>query len=100
MTGRQQNAVGGGALSDEPTPEDPARAIILGYDPRLDWTALGDNVNIAARLAEKAGPGEALISDAAYAAVGVDLGPQEQRQMELKGRRKAVGVRVLHVTPR
>lgn len=31
-----------------------------------DVTALGDNVNTAARLAASAGPGEALISDAAY----------------------------------
>ena len=65
-----------------------------------DWTALGDNVNIAARLAEEAGPGEALISDAAYTAAGVDLGQLEQRQMELKGKRESVGVRVVHVTPR
>ncbi len=87
-------------MSDEPTPEEPARAIILGYDPRLDWTALGDNVNIAARLAEQAGPGEALISDAADAAAGLDLGQPEHRQIELKGEREAVGVRGVHVTPR
>ncbi len=65
-----------------------------------DWTALGDNVNIAARLAEEAGPGEALISEAAYAAAGLDIGQLDQPQMELKGRREAVGVRVVHVTPR
>ncbi len=65
-----------------------------------DWTALGDNVNIAARLVSAAGPGEALISDAAYAAAGLDLGQLEQRQMELKGRRESVGVRVVHATPR
>ena len=65
-----------------------------------DWTALGDNVNIAARLAEEAGPGEALISDAAYAACGLDFGQLEQRQIELKGEREEMGVRVVHVTPR
>ncbi len=64
-----------------------------------DWTALGDNVNIAARLAEEAGPGEALISDAAYAAAGLVLGQPEHRQIELKGEREAVGVRVVQVTP-
>jgi len=35
-----------------------------------DFTALGDNVNITARLASQAGPGEALISDVACSAAG------------------------------
>src|SRR5574342_29592 len=43
-----------------------------------DFTALGDNVNIAARLASKAGAGEVLISDSTYAASGLDLGELEQ----------------------
>jgi adenylate cyclase len=64
-----------------------------------DFTALGDTVNIAARLASRAGPGEALISDAAYGAAGLDLGPVEQRQLELKGKSEHVGVRVLRATP-
>ncbi len=64
-----------------------------------DFTALGDNVNITARLASQAGPGEALISDAACSAAGLDLAHLEQRQLELKGRSEAVGVRVVRVTP-
>ncbi len=73
---------------------------VSGVDGTVsDWTALGDNVNIAARLASEAGPGEALISDAAYAAAGLDLGQAEQRQMELKGKSEAVGVHVVRVTP-
>jgi len=59
-----------------------------------DITALGDNVNIAARLASKAGPGEVLISDLTYATAGLDLGNLEQRQLELKGKSEPVGVRV------
>jgi len=62
-----------------------------------DFTALGDNVNIAARLASKAGAGEVLISDATYAASGLDLGELEQRQLELKGKSEAIGVRVMGV---
>jgi adenylate cyclase len=62
-----------------------------------DFTALGDNVNIAARLASKAGAGEVLISDATYAASGLDLGALEHRQLELKGKREAIGVRVMRV---
>lgn len=62
-----------------------------------DFTALGDNVNIAARLASKAGAGEVLISDAANAASGLDLGELEQRQLELKGKSEQIGVRVMRV---
>ena len=73
---------------------------VSGVDGTVsDWTALGDNVNIAARLAQDAGPGEALISDSAYAAAGLDLGQLEQRQMALKGKREAVDVHVVHVMP-
>ena len=59
-----------------------------------DITALGDTVNIAARLASKAGQGEALISEAAYAAARIDLGRMEQRELELKGKSGPVSVRV------
>jgi adenylate cyclase len=62
-----------------------------------DFTALGDNVNIAARLASKAGAGEVLISQAAYTASELDLGELEQRQLELKGKSEPTGVRVLRV---
>ena len=62
-----------------------------------DFTALGDNMNIAARLTSSAGPGEALISDAAYEAAKLDLGEPEHRQLELKGRSEPVGVHVLRV---
>ena len=64
-----------------------------------DFTALGDNVNIAARLASQAGPGEALISDEAYLAAGLDLGRVEKRQLELKGKSEPVSVRVVRIAP-
>ena len=68
-----------------------------GDDSPTDFTALGDNVNITARLASESCPGEVLISDAAYAAAGQDLGNLEQRQLELKGKRKLTGVHVLKI---
>lgn len=64
-----------------------------------DFTALGDNVNITARLASKASPGEVLISDEAYTAAELDLGNLEQRQIELKGKRELTGVRILRIMP-
>lgn len=57
--------------------------------------AMGDNVNIAARLAEMAEAGVALISDAACAAAGLKVEDLESRQLELKGRTKATAVHVL-----
>jgi adenylate cyclase len=64
-----------------------------------DFTALGDNVNITARLASEAGAGEILISDAAYSAsaANLDLEDLERREMELKGKSEPIGVRVLRV---
>jgi adenylate cyclase len=61
-----------------------------------DFTALGDNVNIAARLASKAGAGEVLISEAAYKAAGIEAKDLEKRDLELKGKSELVSVRVLH----
>lgn len=61
----------------------------------VDVTALGDSVNIAARLASSAGPGEILLSQETYLEAGLDLGDLEQRQLELKGRSQQVSVHVL-----
>jgi adenylate cyclase len=63
-----------------------------------DFTALGDNVNVAARLASNAGAGEVLISEAAVAASGINLEELDRRQLELKGKSEPTGVRVLRVS--
>ena len=65
-----------------------------------DITALGDNVNVTARLASLAAPGEALISESAYTAGGAHLEDLERRVLELKGKSEPVAVRVLRVGPR
>lgn len=63
-----------------------------------DFTALGDNVNITARLASQAGPGEILISDSACAAADIGLENLAHRQLELKGKSEPIGVHVMHIS--
>ncbi len=60
-----------------------------------DVTALGDAVNVTARLASLAQAGEVLVSEDAHAASGLDLDDLEHRVLELKGRSVPLEVRVL-----
>jgi adenylate cyclase len=60
-----------------------------------DFTALGDNVNVAARLASKAAGGEIVISEDTYRAAGLDDDNLEQRELELKGKSQPVEARIL-----
>ena len=63
-----------------------------------DITALGDNVNITARLASMAAPGEALISEASYKAGGAPFEDLKRRELDVRGRSEPVSVRVLRVS--
>jgi adenylate cyclase len=60
-----------------------------------DFTALGDNVNIAARLASSAAQGEVLISEATYQAAVLNEPGLERRELNLKGKSGPVPVRVM-----
>lgn len=71
--------------------------VVGGEDSPMDFTALGDHVNIAARLASEAGPGEILISEATYSAANLPLADLERRQLELKGKSEPIAVHVLRV---
>jgi adenylate cyclase len=58
---------------------------VVGSDEKIDFTALGDTVNIAARLGSLAGAGELLVSQAAWERG--DLGPSlATREVEISGR--------------
>jgi adenylate cyclase len=59
-----------------------------------DFTALGDAVNTAARLASAAAAGEVLVSQVAADAAGL-AGKPEQRRLELRGRTEPVDVVVI-----
>ncbi len=62
---------------------------------KVQITALGDAVNVGARLASEAGPGEMLISEDTIQAAGANLNHLERRELKLRGRREPVTVRVL-----
>jgi adenylate cyclase len=71
----------------------------VGEEEALDFTALGDPVNAAARLAAQAGTGEILVSAAAAEAAGVATGGLETRTLELRGRSETTEAIVLGVVP-
>ena len=66
-------------------------------DNPTDFTALGDNVNITARLVSNAGEGEILISDTTYLEAAMELGELERQELELKGRSEPTRFRILRV---
>ncbi len=61
----------------------------------VNISAIGDEVNTAARIASKAAAGEILISEAALSQAEVDTSELESRKLELKGISQPVSVRVM-----
>ncbi len=59
-----------------------------------DFTALGDTVNVAARLVAAAGPGDAVISEATLMAAGIDLDGWRPFSLDVKGKSEPIQVRV------
>jgi len=74
----------------------PAWVGSVGEGPRTELTVLGDNVNIAARLATAAKAGEVLVTTEAATAAGLDA-TLERRRLELKGKQELTEVVSLHV---
>ena len=72
----------------------------VGSESHVDLTALGDAVNIAARLASAAGPGEVLVTIEAAAAAHLEAPRYERRDLALKGKSGPTPVLVLGSTPR
>jgi adenylate cyclase len=64
---------------------------VVGEGTHVEMTVVGDTVNIAARLASVAGPGEILVSADAAAASNLDPG-LERRSLALKGKELATEV--------
>ena len=67
---------------------------VVGTAEHIEFTALGDNVNITARLASAAGSGEVLVTEPAGLAAGLDSG-HEHRLLDLRGKTGTTDVVVL-----
>jgi adenylate cyclase len=65
----------------------------IGEGPDTELTAMGDAVNITARLASAAGAGEILVTNASAAKAGIEA--VESRSLELKGKSQLTDVLVL-----
>ncbi len=61
-----------------------------------DFTALGDTINVAARLQAEAAAGEIVISEPVYQEVATRYPGLEKRDVTLRGREEPLSVRVIH----
>jgi tetratricopeptide (TPR) repeat protein len=58
----------------------------IGSDLRMDYTAVGDTTNVAARLQQAASPGRIVISEATYRLVGGYFYTRPLGELSLKGK--------------
>jgi len=64
----------------------------VGSPERLDYTAMGDSVNLAKRLQEVAGPSKVLISDDTYQLIADYAEVKELEPVQVKGRKQFTNV--------
>ncbi len=69
----------------------------VGSEGIVDFTALGDPINTASRLASSAGAGEVLLSEDVYAAVADQFPKLKERTLNLRGKEAPFAVRVCPV---
>ena len=64
----------------------------MGCDRKLDYTVIGDPVNVASRLAGRAAGGQVLISHATYERVGARIAAESLGAHPVKGREERVEI--------
>jgi class 3 adenylate cyclase/ActR/RegA family two-component response regulator len=69
----------------------PVAAALLGSDEHIEYTLVGDTVNLAQRLQQWAEPGETVISEATYANLGSPPAAEALAPAPVKGRSAPVG---------
>jgi len=71
---------------------------VVGEDDEMvEITALGDEVNIAARLASQAAAGEIVLSESTVRKASLDRDDLEKRTLALKGKSQPIDVWVMRV---
>jgi adenylate cyclase len=70
------------------------RAVVglIGTDQKLDYTAIGDTVNVAARVEELAGPGQILVTEPVARQVHSRFQMQQASELQLRGRQQTTSL--------
>ena len=69
----------------------PVAAALLGSEERLEYSVVGDTVNLTQRLQQWAEPGETVLSEPTWAALSTKPDADELEPTMVKGRETAVG---------
>jgi class 3 adenylate cyclase len=71
----------------------------IGSETRMDYTVVGDNVNVAARLESVSRAGEVCISEATYREIEGYIAATKLEPVYVKNRVQPVHVYTVHVEP-
>jgi adenylate cyclase len=72
---------------------------VVGTGAHVEMTAVGDAVNVAARLASLAEAGEVLVSTDAAAGADLDVATLPRRTLELRGKEQVTEVLSVRIGP-